>query len=155
MLVLLAAPILTIALVALLALPVIAEHDPDVLFDGESAGGAAVPIKVAIAGAVLAMFGGFLFAWAFVREVSLGWLFVAWAFWAPAFHLLLRPKRKPRPPEMEDVPWKRAIPRLVLVIAFGALLGAKIARAISANVFWVGLGVSMAVLVLLNRLERR
>ena len=155
MLALLAAPILMIGLVTLLALPVIAEHDPDVLFDGKSGGAADVPIKVAIAGAALAMCGGFFFAWVFVGELSLGWLFLAWAFWAPAFHLLLRPNRKPRPPVLDDLPWKRAIPRLALVLAFGAILGAKIAGAISANAFYIGLGVYAAALVILNRMERR
>jgi hypothetical protein len=99
------APILMVGLVAVLALPLIAEHDPDVLFGAESAKGAAVPIKVAVAGAVLALFGGFFFGCAFGEEPNVGWLFLAYAFWAPAFHLLLRPKREPRPPEVEDVPW--------------------------------------------------
>lgn len=101
MLVLLVAPLLFAGFVALLALPLIAEYDPDVLF-----------------------------------------------------HLLLRPKRKPKQPEIENIRWKSAIPRLALVIAFGALIGAKVAGAISTDAFFVGLGTYAAVLFLLNRLQR-
>jgi len=155
MLALLVVPLLFAGFVALLALPLIAEHDPDVLFDGENSNLTDVPIKVAIAGALLAMCGGFFFAWTFVGELSLGWLFLAWVFWAPAFRLLLCPERKPKPPEMEDVPWKQAIPRLAVVLVFGALIGATVAGAISANAFFAGLGVCAAALLLLNRLQRR
>jgi hypothetical protein len=155
MLALLVAPLLFAGFVALLALPLIAEHDPDVLFDGQNSNLTDVPIKVAIAGALLAMCGGFFFAWTFVGELSLGWLFLAWVFWAPAFQLLFRPTRKPKPPEMEDLPWKHLVPRLVLVLVLGALIGAKVAGAISANEFFVGVGVYVGVLFLLKRFQRR
>lgn len=90
MLALFVVPLLFAGFVALLALPLIAEHDPDVLFGGESSKLTDVPIKVAIAGALLAMCGGFFFAWTFVGELSLGWLFLAWVFWAPAFRPRVR-----------------------------------------------------------------
>lgn len=150
-------PILMIGLVWLVALQLRAEHDPDSLFEGESTGGADVPMKVAIGSAVLAMIGGFCLSLAFVGELSLGWLFIAWVFWTPVFHLLYRPQRKSRPlvTENDDVPLKQAIPRLVTVLAFGALIGAKVAGAIGANVFFVGAGVFLAALALLNRRKPR
>ncbi|MGB5694042.1 MAG: hypothetical protein WBM46_00185 [Polyangiales bacterium] len=154
MLALMVAPILMAGFVALLALPLIAEHDPEVLFGGET-NDDGVPKKVAIAGAVLALCGGFCVALAFVGEVHLGWLFFAWIFWAPAFQLLFRPTRKPKPPEAEDVPWKHFVPRLALVLVLGALIGAKVAGAISANEFFVGVGVYVGVLFLLKRFQRR
>ena len=154
MLALMVAPMLMAGFVALLALPLIAEHDPEVLFGGETADDN-VPKKVAIAGALLAMCGGFCVALAFVGEVHLEWLFFAWIFWAPAFQLLFRPTIKPKPPKVEDAPWKRVISRLALLVVLGALIGAKVAGAISANEFFVGLGVYVGVLFLLKRFERR
>jgi uncharacterized membrane protein YfcA len=154
MLALMVAPILMAGFVALLALPLIAEHDPELLFGGETNDGD-VPKKAAIASALLAMCGGFCVAFAFVGEVRLEWLFFAWIFWAPAFQLLFRPTRRPKPPEVEDVPWKRVVPRLALVVVLGALIGAKVAGAISANEFFVGVGVYVGVLFLLKRFQQR
>jgi hypothetical protein len=153
MLALMVAPILMAGFVALLALPLIAEHDPEVLFGEETADGG-VPKKAAIASALLAMCGGFCVALAFVGEMRLGWLFFAWIFWAPAFQLHFRPTKRPKPPEVEGVPWKRAVPHLVLVVVLGALIGAKVAGAISANEFFVGVGVYVGVLFLLKRFQR-
>lgn len=154
MLALMVAPILMAGFVALLALPLIAEHDPEVLFGGET-NDEGVPKKAAIAGALLAMCGGFCVALAFVGEVRLEWLFFAWIFWTPAFQLLFRPTRKSKPPEVEDVPWKRLVPRLALLVVLGALIGAKVAGAISANEFFVGVGVDVGALFLLKRFQRR
>lgn len=150
---LIVAPILFAGFVALLALPLIAEHDPEVLFGGETNNNG-VPKKVAIAGALLALCGGFCVAMAFAGDVRLGWLFFAWIFWAPAFQLLFRPTRKPKPPEVEDVPWKHLVPRLALVLVLGALIGAKVAGEISANEFFVGVAVFLGVLFLLKRIQR-
>ncbi len=118
-------PILMIGLVSLLAFQLTAQEDPESLFDRENTGSAYVPMKVVIGIAALAMIGGFFFALAFVGEVTLGWLFVAFAFWAPLVRVLHRPKRKPRPrvSEDEDVPLKRAIPGLIVAAAVGALWG--------------------------------
>ena len=153
MLALIAAPVLMAGFIAVLALPLIAEHDPEVLF-GAEANDDGVPKKVAIAAAVLALCGGFCVALAFVGEVRLGWLFFAWIFWAPAFQLLFRPTRKPKPPEVEDVSWKHLVPRLALVLVLGALIGAKVAGEISANEFFLGVGVFLGVLFLLKRIQR-
>lgn len=151
---LIAAPVLMAGFVALLALPLIAEHDPEVLFGGET-NDDGVPKKVAVAGAALALCGGFCVALAFVGEGRLGWLFFAWIFWAPALQLLFRPRRKPKPPEVEDVPWKKVVPRLALVLVLGALIGAKVAGRISAQDFFLGVGVYLGVVFLLKRFQRR
>ncbi|MGB5349019.1 MAG: hypothetical protein WBN10_05425 [Polyangiales bacterium] len=157
LLVLLGVPLLMIGLVSLFAFQLTAQEDPDSLFEGENTERADVPMKVAIGSAVLAMIGGFFFALAFVGKVSLGWLFVAWIFWAPVVRVLHRSKRKPRPPvsEDDDVPLKRAIPDLVAIAAAAALYGAWAGGAISANAFFAGIAVFIAVRVLLNRRSRR
>ena len=148
------APILFAGFVALIALPLVAEHDPEVLF-GDETGDGGVPKKVVLASAVLAMCGGFCVALAFVGEVSLGWLFFAWIFLVPAFQLLFRPTRKPKAPEIEEVPWKHLVPRLVLVLVFGAFVGAKVTGDISTNELFVGVGVFLGVLYLLKRFQQR
>jgi hypothetical protein len=147
-------PILMIGVVWLISLQLRAEHDPDSLVD-ESTGG--VRTRVAIGGAVLAWIGGFCVHLAFVGELRLIWLFVAAAFLVPVFKIFRGPKPKPGPPvtDDDDIPWKKAIPRIVAVLALGALFGAMSAGAISTNEFFVGVGVYMVVLALLNRWKPR
>ena len=83
-------PILMIGLVWLVALQLRAEHDPDsLLVEGSN-----VPMKMAVAGGILAAIGGFLMGLASVAEFSLGLLFVALTFWLGALRLL--GVRKPR-----------------------------------------------------------
>ena len=154
MLALVVAPILMAGFVALLALPLIAEHDPEVLFGDETNDGS-VPKKVVIASAVLAMCGGFCVALAFSGELSLGWLFFAGFFGVPAFQLLFRPTRAPKAPEIEEVPWKHLVPRLALVLVLGALIGAKVTGDVSLNELFVGVGVIVGVMFLLQRFQRR
>ena len=56
MLAIVGAPILMIGVLSLIALQLTAAEDPDSLFEGESTGGADVPVKVAIASAVQVLF---------------------------------------------------------------------------------------------------